>query len=287
MQFSLATILAVLPLLAAASPIAQQPRVTIPLSKRSNVRRADGSVDIEVMKLQVAHSTGKILRGFDTYARNKGQRHSLAPPTSQKREVGHDELVDESSQLWQGKISVGTPPVEYTVDFDTGSSDLFLPAKDCDQTCKGHTPYDTSASSTSKALNKSFTLKYGDGSNVSGKQFTDTVEIAGLKATKQTLGAATTYSDGFGSSNFPADGLMGMGFQSISEYNAPPVFQSFVSQGQTSDPVFAMKLTEQGSELTLGGLADTLYKGDITYVPVTQEGYWQVNFDSLNRPFFR
>ncbi|PVF94542.1 acid protease [Serendipita vermifera] len=246
MQFSLATILAVLPLLAAASPLAQQPRVTIPLTKRSNVRRADGSVDIDVMKLQVAHSTGKILRGFDTYARNKGQRHSLAPPTFQKREVGHDELTDESSQLWQGKISVGTPAVEYT------------------------------------ALNKPFSLKYGDGSTVSGKQFTDTVEIAGLKATKQTLGAATQYSSGFESSNFPADGLMGMGFQSISEYNAPPVFQSLVSAGQTSDPVFAMKLTEQGSELTLGGLADNLYTGDITYVPVTQEGYWQVNFDSLN-----
>jgi cathepsin D len=181
-----------------------------------------------------------------------------------------------------GTISVGTPPVEYTVDFDTGSSDLFLPAKDCDSTCSGHTPYDTSASSTSKALGKPFSLSYGDGSTVSGKQFTDTVSLAGLTATKQTLGAATTYSKGFESSNFSPDGLMGMGFQSISVYNAPPVFQSLVSAGQTSDPVFAMKLTEQGSELTVGGLADSLYTGEVTYAPVTQEGYWQINFDSLN-----
>jgi cathepsin D len=101
MQFSLATILAVLPLLAAASPIAQQPRITIPLTKRTNVFRSDGSVDIEKMKIQVAHSMGKILRGFNTYERNKGQRHSLAP-ASHKREVGHDALTDESSQLWQG-----------------------------------------------------------------------------------------------------------------------------------------------------------------------------------------
>lgn len=75
---------------------------------------------------------------------------------------------------------------------------------------------------------------------------------------------------------------MGMGFQSISDYNASPVFQSFVSQGQTSDPVFAMKLTSSGSELTLGGVNSDLYTGDFTYVPVTQQGYWQVSFDALN-----
>ena len=181
-----------------------------------------------------------------------------------------------------GTISVGTPPVKYTVDFDTGSSDLFLPAKKCDSTCANHTPYDNTASSTSKALGKTFTLKYGDGSTVSGNQFTDTVSIAGLTATKQTLGAATKYSTGFESTNFPADGLMGMGFQSISEYNAPPLFQSLVAAGQTSEPVFAMKLTKSDSELTVGGLNTAMYSGDITYVPVTKEGYWQVDYDSLN-----
>jgi cathepsin D len=127
-----------------------------------------------------------------------------------------------------------------------------------------------------------FTLSYGDGSSVSGTEFVDTVSIAGLTATNQTLGAATQYSEGFSSANFPADGLMGMGFQSISEYNAPPVFQSLVSEGQTTDPVFAMKLAANGSELDIGGFNSDLYTGDFTYVPVTQEGYWQVAYDALN-----
>lgn len=282
MHFSFATIIAVLPLLAAASPIAQKPRITIPLSKRTNLFRDDGSVDIEVMKLHAAHSTGKILRGLDTYSRNSGQRHPLTPDiVTSKRAVGEDPLVDQSSQLWTGSISVGTPPLSFTVDFDSGSSDLFLPSKDCDATCSGHTAYDTSASSTSQALGKTFSLAYGDGSTVSGDQFIDTVSIAGLTATNQTLGAATKYSDGFSSANFPADGLMGMGFQSISEYNAPPVFQSLVAAGQTSEPVFAMKLTASGSELTIGGLNNDLFTGEFTYVPVTQEGYWQVDFDGV------
>lgn len=282
MHFSLATILVIVPLLASASPLAQQPRVTIPLQKKSNVYRSDGSVNIDVLKGQIAASTGKILRGFDRYQRNTGSRHALQPDTSNtRRAVGKDALTDESEQLWQGTISVGTPAVTYTVDFDTGSSDLFLPASSCGSTCSGHTKYNPSSSSTSKALSKSFSLSYGDGSTVSGKQYTDTVKIAGLTATKQTLGAATQYSEGFESSNFPADGLMGMGFQSISDYNAPPVFQSLVSQGQTSSPVFAFKLAESGSELTIGGLNSALYSGTPVYTPVTQQGYWQINFSSL------
>ena len=69
-------------------------------------------------------------------------------------------------------------------------------------------------------MGSSFSLSYGDGSTVSGEQYTDTVTIGGLTATSQTLGAASQYSQGFESSEFPADGLMGMAFESISDYNA-------------------------------------------------------------------
>jgi cathepsin D len=228
-------------------------------------------------------SYSKILRGFNTYERNSGQRHPLSVGIKDfKREVAHEPLNDESNALWMGKISVGTPPVEYTVDFDTGSSDLFLPGKNCKRTCNGHTRYNTSASCTSTDLRKTFLLQYGDGSSVRGEQFIDTVTIAGLTANHQTLGAASEYSSGFNISNFPADGLMGMGFPSISVFNATPVFQSLIAEGQTDSPVFAMKLTANGSELTLGGLNSDLYKGDVTRVSVSHEGYWQTNFDALN-----
>jgi cathepsin D len=228
-------------------------------------------------------SYSKILRGFAAYESNTGERHPLSLGIKDfKRSVAADPLTDESSQLWIGTISVGTPPVKYTVDFDTGSSDLFLPASGCDSTCSGHTLYDPSASSTSSDVGTNFTLSYGDGSTVSGEQYTDTVTIAGLTATQQTLGAASQYSSGFESANFPADGLMGMGFQSISVYNAPPVFQSLVAAGETDSPVFAMKLTASGAELSLGGLDSDLYKGDVTYISVSQQGYWQSTFDALN-----
>lgn len=78
------------------------------------------------------------------------------------------------------------------------------------------------------------------------------------------------------------DGLIGLGFQSISVYNQPPLFQSLASAGQLDSSVFSFKLSTSDSELFLGGTNDALYSGDITYAPVTQEGYWQVQMDSLS-----
>jgi hypothetical protein len=57
MLFALATIIAVVPLFAAASPLSQPPHITIPISKRANFRRDDGSVDAEALKASVAAST--------------------------------------------------------------------------------------------------------------------------------------------------------------------------------------------------------------------------------------
>lgn len=38
----------------------------------------------------------------------------------------------------------------------------------------------------------------------------------------------------------------------------------------------------QGGEMTLGGMDPSHYKGDITYLPVTQQGYWQFAMDEVD-----
>ncbi|KAI0060071.1 acid protease [Artomyces pyxidatus] len=283
MYFSAAFVLAALPFLASAVPI-QAPRsgLAIPIAKRRT------SNPLAHAK-KVAHSVAlcsKIQKGFKAYERNTGKAHSLAGSIKSevlaKRDTGSDPLTDDEAQLWYGAISVGTPAKTFTVDFDTGSSDLFLPASTCGSTCSGHTLYTVKSSSTAKDLKKTFSLAYGDGSTVSGEQYTDTVSIAGLTATKQTLGAAKTYSEGFESSEFPADGLMGMGFESISDYNANPVFQTLVADNQVDDASFGFYFASSGSELYLGGTNSDLYTGDFTYIPVTQEGYWQSTVDGVS-----
>ncbi|KAH7884062.1 acid protease [Phlebopus sp. FC_14] len=282
MRFTLATVVVVLPLLIAAAPRVQDKIGTrIPIAKRLTLVNEDKTVNVEALKAHVASTKAKILRGFEAYERNTGTAHPSALKGVQKRGSGSDALTDDASTMWYGTISVGTPAKDYTVDFDTGSSDLFLPGPDCGSSCSGHTVYNPSSSSTSRDLTAPFTLTYGDGSSVSGEQYTDTVSIASLTATGQTLGAASIYSNGFSSSHFPADGLMGMAFLSISVYGQNPFFLNLVVQGQTDSPVFAFKLSSEGSELSVGGVNTDLFSGDFAYADITQEGYWQVDMDAI------
>ncbi|KAH9161573.1 acid protease [Lactarius sanguifluus] len=285
MYFSPTLILAALPFLVAAAPFEERARigVSIPIAKRSGFRNADGVVDIAKLQASRQHTVAKIQRGFEAFERNTGAAHPSASQLKRSIKRGKgDPLTDDNAELWYGSITVGTPAVTYTVDFDTGSSDLFLPGSDCDSTCSGHTLYDPSSSSASSDAGKTFELRYGDGSTVSGEQYTDTVTLAGFKATRQRLGAATTYSSGFQSDQFPADGLLGMGYESLSSYGASPVFQSLVSQGQVSTPAFSFYFAESGSELYIGGTNQNHFTGSFTYMPVTTQGYWQGSFDGIS-----
>jgi len=285
MYFSLGFILASLPLLtaAAATPVYSPASrgIAVPITKRG--RPLDGVVDTSKLQSGTRRSVAKIQEAFATYQRNTGVPHPLSGSVQlSRRATGSDPLTDDDALLWFGTISVGTPPVSFTVDFDTGSSDLFLPSPSCDSSCSGHKSYDPNASSTAHDLSKTFSLAFGDGSTVDGEQFTDVVSIAGLTAKSQTLGAATKYSSGFTRDQFPADGLLGLAFQSISKYNAPPTFQTLISEGVMTSQVFGLKLASSGSELFLGGTNNAHFTGDFTWVSLASESFWQASFDSIS-----
>ncbi|EJD01580.1 acid protease [Fomitiporia mediterranea MF3/22] len=284
MQFKLATALALLPFLVQATPTPSTPGRKIALTKRSPIVK-NGVADIKLLQSHVEQVKGKIARGFSNYEKNTGNVHPnyRNATTSSKRATGTVPLTDVvDGQLWQGSVSVGTPPVEYIVDFDTGSSDFFLPGSDCGSSCSGHTLYDPSKSSTAQDADQQFQLGFGNGAQVVGEQFTDTVTLGSLTATDQRLGAATQYSAALESSEFSPDGLLGMAFESISQFNSPPVFQTLVTQGQADSGEFGFTLLNNGSEIFLGGVDTSKFSGDLTYTDVTQEGFWEINIDSVN-----
>jgi hypothetical protein len=64
---------------------------------------------------------------------------------------------------------------------------------------------------------------------------------------------------------------MGMGFQSISDYNAPPPVQNLISEYLLTSPMFGFKLAPSGSELFLGGVDPAYDIAEFTWVPVTKE----------------
>lgn len=66
-----------------------------------------------------------------------------------------------------------------------------------------------------------------------------------------------------------------------------------VNQGLIKEPVFSFWLNrniegEEGGEIVFGGVDSSHYKGQHTYVPVTQKGYWQVGYQDLivSFPYF-
>ncbi|KAF8265089.1 acid protease [Lactarius quietus] len=285
MYFSPALILSTLPFLAAAAPFEESPRngISIPIAKRSGIRNADGGVHIAKHRAGIQRTLAKMQRGFSAFRGRTGSAHPSA--SRLKRSTKRDSdvpLTNDNSQLWYGSITVGTPPQTFTVDFDTGSSDFFLPSSSCDSSCDGHTLYDPSSSSTAEDVGEKFTLKYEDGATASGEQYTDDVTLAGYVATGQNFGAATTYSSGLESGSFPADGLLGMGHESLLTIGTSTVFQTLVSQGQVSNPEFGFYFAESGSELYIGGTNEEHYTGSFAYMPVTVEGFWQGLFDGIS-----
>ncbi|KAG2028827.1 aspartic peptidase domain-containing protein, partial [Suillus americanus] len=117
------------------------------------------------------------------------------------------------------------------VVFDTGSSDLLLPSTECDGTCDGHTQYDPAASSSAKDSGQPFVLAYGAG-ETAGEEYVNDVFVGGYEAEDQTLGVAWVYSPEFSKDEFPPDGLSGLAFPEISQFEGPPLFRALAESGK-------------------------------------------------------
>jgi len=107
----------------------------------------------------------------------------------------------------------------------------------------------------------------------------DTVVFGGLSI-KDQLFAEAVDQPGLTFALAEFDGLLGMAFQKISVDNVVPPWFNLVSQGLVSQPMFAFWLnrnasSETGGELVLGGYDQAHYTGEITWVPLSSETYWQ------------
>lgn len=185
-----------------------------------------------------------------------------------------------------GEIGIGTAPQKFTVIFDTGSSNLWVPSSKCyfSVACFFHSKYKSSHSSTYKKNGKSAAIQYGTGS-ISGFFSQDSVQLGSLIVKDQDFIEATK-EPGITFLAAKFDGILGLGFQEISVGNAVPVWYNMVNQGLVKDPVFSFWFNrnsdeDEGGELVFGGVDPKHYKGEHTYVPVTQKGYWQFDMGDV------
>ena len=130
-----------------------------------------------------------------------------------------ESLTDEENDLeWAGTISIGSPAQKFLIDFDTGSSDLWIPSSSCTSSvCKSKHRYTASKSNSASKQSGSFSIQYGDGSTVSGPVYSDTVSVAGVSVSSQKFSPVTTLSSSF--SNDPIDGILGLAYPTISNLN--------------------------------------------------------------------
>lgn len=284
-MFCKASLLTVaLALLASASPVVQDSGIRIPLEKRGSLTRPDGTFDHEKALLHSVKTHNKYQNNLRNLLKNSGKlpegaeirEFKTVPAELQKRATGSEALTDEEDDLeWAGTISIGTPAQSFLIDFDTGSSDLWVPSSSCtSSTCRSKNKYTASRSSTGTRRSGSFSIQYGDGSTVSGPVYTDSVTVAGLTANNQYFSPVTTLSSSF--SGDPIDGILGLAYPAISNLGATPFFNTLINQGTVSAGVFGFKLASTGSELFLGGTDSSLYTGSIEYHAIDRStGFWQ------------
>ncbi|KAJ1351155.1 Aspartic protease 4 [Parelaphostrongylus tenuis] len=186
-----------------------------------------------------------------------------------------------------GTIQIGTPPQNFTVIFDTGSSNLWVPSKKCpfyDIACMLHHRYNSAASSTYAEDGRKMAIQYGTGS-MKGFISKDNVCMASICAESQAFAEATS-EPGLAFIVAKFDGILGMGFQEISVLGITPVFQTLIDQKKVPSPMFAFWLNRNpnsklGGEITLGGVDSRRYVEPITWTPVTRRGYWQFKMDKI------
>lgn len=234
--------------------------ISVPLSK---VRVQKSKAD-ELMKLRAKYNVK------DSYRKHK------------------EKLFNYYDDAYYGQITIGTPPQDFLVLFDTGSSNMWVPVAPCNPNnvaCLNHNQYQPDYSSTYEYNGEQFSIEYGSGS-LSGYLVQDTVTIQGMAIQNQTFAAATN-EPGASFVYQPFDGLIGMAFKDIAVDYVTPPFYNLISQHLLDSHVFSFYLARNSSStdggvMVLGGNDHRHYAGEFHYVPVSKKGYWQFEMRSAH-----
>jgi len=199
----------------------------------------------------------------------------------------HVPLNNFMNAQYYGEIGLGTPEQTFTVVFDTGSSNLWVPSTHCRSiACFLHKKYDSTLSDTYVKNGTDFSIQYGSGA-LEGFISHDTLTLGDLTIKNQGF-AESTKEPGLTFAMARFDGILGLGYDTISVQHVVPPFFNAVDQGLVQEPVIGVWLNkaegnddDDGGNITFGGIDKRHIDGEITYAPVIRKGYWEVELENV------
>lgn len=224
----------------------------------------------------------------------KLQEHRAHAKVKLRSVLASEVGIVHKTEYW-GKISVGTPPKEFSVIFDTGSGNLILPSTKCTSLpCSSHEKYDPQNSKTAVRIGKKgesieqnpdqkreATIKFGTG-KIHGQFYKDKICLSQESACMDANFIGTDYESDMPFEQCSFDGIMGLGFKDLSMGDGFNMVDDIVSQRSLPSNKFSVYLTDEGgSEISFGGYKRSQAASDVFWAPVTRQSYWQIGIDDV------
>lgn len=211
------------------------------------------------------------------------------PPGMASMQLGRsrEKIYNFMDAQFYGEISLGTPAQNFSVILDTGSADLWVPSSYCvSQACATHRRFKAFESTSFQPDGRPFGIHYGSG-QLLGVMARDTLMIGNMTIEMQEFGESV-YEPGSTFVFAKFDGVLGLGYPALAEVLGKPVFDNIIAQKKVDQAVFSFYLPRRGAndaalggELLIGGTDKSVYNGEINWIPVAAQGYWQIKIDSV------
>ncbi|XP_017119317.1 cathepsin D isoform X2 [Drosophila elegans] len=233
--------------------------------------------------MEIMFASGYMLK-VPLYVRKKfnGSERFFARNITNGSETLSLALQTHQNLEYYGTISMGTPRQNFSVIFDTGSSNTWLPSINCPKSnsaCQNHKQYDSSRSSSYIPDGRNFTLRYGSG-KVVGYLSKDTMQLAGADLPGITFGESL-FLQHFAFDSVKFDGLVGLGLGVLAWANTTPFVPLLCAKRLVEECIFSVHLRQHsgnilGGELLFGGFDKSKFEGILHYVPISRSNTWSL-----------
>ncbi|ORX66356.1 acid protease [Linderina pennispora] len=194
-------------------------------------------------------------------------------------------LTDVKDYYYYGYIGIGNPVQHFSVIFDTGSSNIWVPGATCNSTaCTQHRRFNKGTSASFANTEQRIEIQYGTGF-IAGDVGVDTVRVADSVVIKDQPFATTNLEDRtFELPRSQFDGLFGLGFTGGAEGGVTSPVENMVAQGALEEPLFGVKLFRSSGkasgEITFGTY-DRAYKDKIVWLDVYGSLFWVTTMEGI------